>query len=33
MDDMERKHYEQKVSKLDGLIAKASENGERVNMD
>ena len=33
MDDMERKHYEQKVSKLDDLIAKAAEDGQRINMD
>ena len=33
MDDIERKHYEQKVSKLDGLIAKATEDGDRITMD
>ena len=33
MDDIERRHYEQKVSKLDGLIAKASEDGDRITMD
>ena len=33
MDDIERRHYEQKVSKLDGLIARASEEGEHVTMD
>ena len=33
MDALERRHYEQKVVKLDEEIAKAQTSGERVTMD
>jgi len=33
MDNLERRHYEQKVVKLDEQISQALEKGERVTMD
>jgi hypothetical protein len=33
MDNLERRHYEQKVIKLDEEIVKAQQSGERVTMD
>jgi len=33
MDNLERRHYEQKVVKLDEQIAEALDKGERVTMD
>lgn len=33
MDNLERRHYEQKVVKLDEQISEALEKGERVTMD
>ena len=33
MDNLERKHYERKISKLDTLIEQVYESGERVTME
>ena len=33
LENLERKHYETKITKLEKEIAKVNENGENITMD